>query len=469
MGVRELLNVLRLRKLIVLWTVIVGVGVGFALALVLPTKYVSAARVQVDSIQRNSLTGDVEPRVRVAEYLGQQAAVASSRAVALEVLSKLTEEGALVLSDFEKDWREETGGELVPGNDMRDWAADKLLDDLTVTASDIGSTLDLAYRADEPAQAARVANAFASSYMSTVLDQKQRRFSRKAANFSEETQALARDVADAQAELADFRKNSGILPMGLQRSEAAQIELEALASRLAQARADDAEARSLLAQAEATPRAELVNFPVPVDALPARQAQARLGDVVSIVARLAGRYDAAHPDYVEAAKEKASLEDDILQSMRDRAGYSARRVDSLVAEMTRKKAAVSELQNSRESYEMLEKRVAASQEAFNLVTTRSLQESLQSRVDTIDVFLLSRAAPPSDPATPPFWAIVLIGLVAGFALGVAVAVFVELYEGRVRSADVVRRRFRTFVCEIDAARPAPVRKKSSRNMRAVAA
>lgn len=454
MGVRDLFTVLKLRRLIVLWATLVGAGVGIALAIALPTKYFSVAKVQVDSIQRNSLTGLVEPRLRVAEYLGQQVAVASSRTVALEVIDRLTEEGAIVLSDFEERWRKETGGELVPGNDARDWAADEILKDLTVAASDIGSTIELGFRADEPAQAARVANAFASAYMATVLDQKQRRFSRKAENFSEETQALAQDVADAQSDLARYRERSGILPMGLQRAEAAEMELEAIAARLAQARADDAEAQSLLKQAEATPRAELVNFPVPIDALPGRQAQARLGEVASIYARLAGRYGATHPDFVEAAKEKAALEENILQSIRDRADYSARRVAALEAEAAGKKTIVSNLQNTREGYDLLEKRVAASQEAYNLVTTRSLQESLQSRVDTIDVFLLARATPPADPATPPVWAIILIGLVAGAAIGVSVAVFVELYEGRVRDAAAVQRRFRTFVCEIDAPPPA---------------
>lgn len=460
MGVRDLINVLKLRRLIVLWASLVGLGVGIALAVILPTKFVSTAKVQVDSIQRNSLTGLVEPRMRVAEYLGQQVAVASSRAVALEVIDRLMEEGAIVLSDYEDRWRKETGGELVAGNDARDWAADEILKDLTITASDIGSTLELGFRADDPAQAARIANAFASAYMSTVLDQKQRRFSRKAENFSEETQALAQDVTDAQAELARYRESSGILPMGLQRAEAAELELEALSARLAQARADDAEAQSLLKQAEATPRSALVNFPLPIDTLPGRQAQERLADVSSVFARIAGRYGSSHPDYIEAAKEKASLEDNILQSVRDRADYSARRVTALEKEAAAKKAIVSALQNARESYNLLEKRVTASQEAYNLVTTRSLQESLQARVDTLDVFLLARATPPADTATPPVWAIILIGLFAGGAVGVSTAVFVELFEARVRTTDIVQRKFRTFVCEIDAAPSKALRRRA---------
>lgn len=454
MGVVDLISVLKLRKLIVLWTILVGLGVGVALAILLPTKYLSTAKVQVDSIQRNSLTGLAEPRLRVSEYLGQQAAVASSRTVALEVINRLSEEGFIALSDYEDRWRRETGGELVAGNDPRLWAADMLLKDVAVTANDIGSTLELGFRAEDPAQAARIANAFAAAYMSTVLDQKQRRFARKAANFSDETQALAENVADAQSDLADFREVSGILPMGTQRVEASEIELAALTARVAQARADAAEAQSMLRKAEATEKSALVNFPLPEDALAGRQAQARLAAVAATLARIAERFGPKYPDYIETANEKATLEDNILAAIRDRADYQVRRVEALEAQAALMKASVTGMQKTRETYDLLEDKVRASQQTFNLVTTRSLEESLQSRVDTIDVFLLARATPPADAATPPFWVIALLGAFAGAAIGAAIAVFVELFEGRVRSADIVKRSFRTsIVCEIGAGRP----------------
>lgn len=460
MGLLDLLYVLKIRKLIVLWTILVGLAAGLALGVILPTKYESVAKVQVDSIQRNSLTGLAEPRLRVAEYLGQQAAIASSRTVALEVIETLSAEGFIALSDFEERWRRETGGELVAGNDPRLWAADQLLKDLTITANDIGSTIELGFRADDPAQAARIANAFASAYMSIVLDHKQRRSARKAEDFLGETQALAQGVADAQSELAEYRKSSGVLPMGEQRLEGDEIELAALTERLAGTRADAAEAQSLFEQAAATPRDELVNFPMPVDALAGRMAQERLGLTAAALSRIAERFGPKYPDYIEAAKEKAALEENILRAMRERAQSAASRVAALEAEAATLKASVTAMQKTRETYDLLEEKVRASQETYNLVATRSLQESLQSRIDTIDVFLLSRATPPANAATPPLAIIALLGAFAGAAIGVSIAVFVELYEGRIRTPDAVRRGFRTgLVCEIDAFRPKRARKK----------
>ncbi len=459
MGLPELFAVLRFRKAILLWSLLVGALVAAALALVLPARYQSSSVVQVDSIQRNTITGLVEPRVKVAEFLGQQAAVASSRTVALKVIDDLEAEGFLVLGDYEERWRKESGGELVGGNDLKLWAADQLLKDLTVTATDLGSTLELSFSAARPAEAARNSNAFASAYMDITLDQKQRRFAAKAAGFSDETKQLARDVATAQDELAQFREVSGVLPIGAQKIEAAEVEFASLTQRLAEARADETEAQSMLRQAEETPRSMLANFPLPQDALAALQAQARLAAVIATMGRIEDRYGVKYPDYLEAANERAALEASILQSVMDRAAYATRRRAALEDEARSMKAALSGMQTTREAYDLLEDKVETSQETFNLVTTRSLQEALQSRVDTIDVLLLARATPPAKPATPHPLLITLLGVVAGALIGATTAVAVELLEGRVRSAMALRQTFRTGIVAELTATPARRRRR----------
>ena len=101
------------------------------------------------------------------------------------------------------------------------------------------------------------------------------------------------------------------------------------------------------------------------------------------------------------------------------------------------------MQAQRERYDLLENKLNASQDTFNLVATRTLEESLQSRVDTFDVLLLARATPPAKPATPPDWAVAALGALAGLFLGLACAVLLELHEGRLRAAQSLRRMFRT--------------------------
>ena len=445
MGIQALISVFLARKLIILWSVLTMGAVAASVGLVLPKKYESTALVQVDAIQRNTLTGLVEPRVRVAEFLGQQAAVAGSRTVALEVIETLLFQGFLTFSDFETQWREKTGGELVAGNDARLWAADQLLRNLSIEADALESTLAITYRSDNPSQSARIANAFSDSYMQAVLDKRKSRALRNANEFSNERLMLEQELETAQSELTDFRETAGIVALGAQKLEAAEVELASLTARLAEATADKAEAESLLRQVMSAGSNSLLTVPLPGEILYARQAQARLGAVIAQMSRIAERYGEQYPDYLEAKKEKAALEGNILNAIQNRFEYHSRRSNALEQAVADQKSEVVQLQETKQAYDVLEKNVAASRDTYDLVASRSLEESLQSRVDSVTTYLLARAVPSADPATPPYALVVVIGLFAGAALGASAAVALEFYEGRLRSEAAVKQVLRAPV------------------------
>ncbi len=454
MGLLSLLSVLQARKLTLLMSVLVASFTAFALGALLPKQYQSTARVQVDSLKENLLTGFFEPRVRVSEFLGQQAAVAGSRAVALKVYDNLVAEGFFAPETFESDWREQTGGEAVPGNDARLWAADQLLKKLNISVDSLESTLSISFRSGDPAQASRIANAFAGSYMDAILTQRQRRAARNAANFEEETEALREGISAAQRDLTQYREETGIVGLGAQRLEDIEVELAALTMRLAEARTDDSEARSILRQAREARENDLLTLPLPEGAQAGRQAQSRLGAVQVQVQRLSERYGDDYPPYVEALNEKRALERTILQAVEDHAEFTARRVGALEAAAKQKKDAVVDLQEAKQTYDVLSRRVEASRQNYDLVSNRSIQEELQSRVDVVEVLMLARAVPADRPMTPPLAVIVAIGMVVGFFLGAGAAVALELVEGRVRSPDTVARLMRTGIVATVTA-PAP--------------
>lgn len=459
MGIFALFSVLTARKYLVGFAIAVACAIALMVGIVLPKEYRSSAKVQVDAIQQDLLTGLFEPRQRVAEFLGQQAAVAGSRTVALTVYDGLIEEGFFLRDEFERAWREETGGELVAGNDARLWAADQLLEKLEIEANSLESTLEISFRSDDAADAARIANAFANAYMSIVLEQRQRRAARNAANFSEETRALETGIETAQRDLTDFREQSGIVGLGAQRLEDIEVELAALTMRLADARTDYSEAKSLLRHAYDASEDELLTLPLPDDTQAGRQAQTRLGAVQVQVQRLSERYGDQYPPFIEAVNEKRALQRTIMQAIEERTEFARRRVEALEDAAAQKKKAVVALQSTKQTYDVLSKKVDASRETYDLVATRSLQESLQSRVDVVEVFMLARAVPANKPAVAPLWLIVLLGAIGGAFLGASAAVALELVEGRIRTRAALSQILRNAViCEVSA----PVQRKKAR-------
>ncbi len=439
MGLLSFFNVLRARSLIVLWSIVIATFISAVLGFALPKNYVASAKVQVDSVFENPLTGLAEKRHRVSEFLGQQAALVSSRSVALKVVAELIATGHLSMAEYEDQWRKKTGGEIVTGNNLTEWVADELLLNLNVQSSVTESTMLISYRSNDPSLAARYANAFADSYMRIVIDNRQRRAARTAANFSEETRNLERQVQKSRDELTDFQAESGLVTIGAQQLEAAEVELGTITSRIADARADYAEARSLLSQAVSASRAELATLPIPNDNNVGKSAQARLGSIRVQMEKVEQRYGENHPDYQEGLMQMRSLQTALFQSIRERADYARRRIASLEAAAAIQKARVIALQKTRQTFNVLEQGLANNQQTFDEISRRRLQQSLQSRFDLVDILMLGRAVPPQEPPVPIHVIVIIAGFFLGVCLGISAAILTELVEARIRVKAMLER------------------------------
>jgi len=428
---------LKARKLLILGCTFAFAALAGLAGKVMPKSYESHATVQVNSLQRDTLTGRVEVSYRVSEFLGQQAAIAQSRTVALVVIDRLIEEGYLSMEDFTTAWREATTGEAIAGNDARLWAADQLLLSLTVTGNALASSLVFSFESRDPAQASKIANSFANSYMETVLDQRQRQAARNAQEFSDETFSIAKDVERAQDELSAYRVEAGIVGSSLERLEAAEILMEAITARLGDARADLREAETFLSEARRVGRDGILNLPLETENLPGRQAQVRLGAVQIQLNRIAERFGENYPDFQELNRERIALERNIMKSISNRALFAKRRVDELENELAQQTGTVLALQERKQTFDDLQKTVESRRGAYDLVTARSLQESLQSRINAVDVLMLSRAVPSPVPTLPGLPILVIVGAVLGFGFGIVLAVIVELMQQRVRLGQTV--------------------------------
>ena len=118
------------------------------------------------------------------------------------------------------------------------------------------------------------------------------------------------------------------------------------------------------------------------------------------------------------------------------------------------------LQSVKQRFKVLEKNLETSRHTYDLIAARTLEEGLQSRVASVEVLLLSRALPPSEPLIPLFVVVLLAGAFLGMGLGASVAILIELLEGRLRSLPGLRLATRVPVlAEIRI--PAPVKKRFS--------
>ena len=432
MGLLPFFAVLRARFLLIFWVFLICASIAGFIGSIIPPRYQAEAILQVDATTENLVTGMQEPRQRVHEFLGQQAAIAGSRATALLAVDQLIATGDLSLASYENLWQEKTGGELSPGNDLKTWIADELLRHTSISTDALQSTLIISYSGQSPIEAARYASAFADAYMQLVTTYRKSDSARNAARFDDETENFKARLDETRANLRKFQLETGYVTIGSQQLQAAEMELGSLTSRLAEARADDAEAQSLWDLTRKTSRAGLATLPMPNALAPGRTAQARLGTLIAQMERINERYGPMHPDYIEAENEIRRLQDVIHNAVKERAAYTASRVAYLSREVSLRRQMVLDLQGKKQQFDILEQEINSARNSYELIAARGEQEGLQARVETVSVFLLAQPVPPINQSMPNFWVILAVGIVLGLGMGVSAAIFVELLEGRIR-------------------------------------
>ena len=84
---------------------------------------------------------------------------------------------------------------------------------------------------------------------------------------------------------------------------------------------------------------------------------------------------------------------------------------------------------------MLRRDVETAQRAFESISQRASQSTVESQNSQSNIALLNAATPPTEPSKPRVLLNVLVSIFLGTLLGVGLALMLELANRRVRSAD----------------------------------
>ena len=107
----------------------------------------------------------------------------------------------------------------------------------------------------------------------------------------------------------------------------------------------------------------------------------------------------------------------------------------LRATLDAQKKKVLQLKEERDGIGVLQRDVEGAQRAYELVTQRLAQTSLESQTQQTNIAVLTPALPPLEPSSPKVLLNTLIAIFLGTLLGVGTALLLELMQRRVRSTD----------------------------------
>jgi len=428
MNFSQFLLILKARKKIIFWTFLIVVGTTVAISLILPKSYTATTSLVVNYKGVDPLSGMVMQAQLMPGYMATQVDIITSHAVAVKVVQNLgLANSPLIKQQFE----EETHGAIK----IDDWLADLLLRKLDVKPSRESSILDISYTGSDPQFSATIANAFAEAYQEASLRLKVEPSQKAAGYLLTQAKSYRERLEQAQIKLSQYQQENGLTSVA-ENLDVENAKLNQLANQLilVQAQALDSSSRQTNANANGDESPDISASPV------IQNLKFSIAQAASKLAEAENRLGKNHPQYKAAEAELNKLKSQLdveVQRIGSSVGGSARIYKQneamLKAALAAQKQKVLDLNRSRDQLLVLQRDLETAQTAYNNVTQRLNQTSIEGKANESDISILNVAIPPDKHSSPKLLLNTFLSIILGSMLGVAFALFSEMLNRKVRS------------------------------------
>ncbi len=425
----QFLFILRARYKVALLVALFTIAVVIVGSQLLPKQFTAETAVMVDVRSADPMAAVLLPATMLPGNLNTQMEIIKSDRMARKVVAVL---GLGANQTVKQMWLNATKGK----GKLDDWMANLLQKGLTVTPSRDSNVINIAYRGSDPGFVAAAANAFAQAYIEVSVELKVEPARQYARWFGDQAKVLRENVEKAQARLSDFQQKNGIVA----NAEAMDYELAKLndlSARLtaAQGETRDAQSKQRSGSGASDTLPEVMQNSV---------VQGLRTDIAQREAKLkeaAGNLGTKHPQYQRMEAELAELKNRlILETSHVTSGYSASTAVGRTKEVELKqvfgaqKTKLLRLKEDRDEFEILVRDVDTAKKAYEAVTNRYNQTSLESQATQTNISVLSPALEPLEPSFPkPLPQTILMAIVLGILLGGGAASLLEMFDRRIRS------------------------------------
>jgi capsular exopolysaccharide synthesis family protein len=444
-GVSDVVTILWRRKGVIAMITALGTLAGLIPGLVRPPVYRARTSLQLEGFNENYLNfRDVTPvspvvaNASAEAYLQNQFKILQSESLAKRVAAKIWPNvGAPpaarvgILSRFTSSLRIWNAAPVAE----EDRRLDELRKALTVRTSLQSQVLEVLYDSPDPALAARIANAFATEYITMNRETRWQ-------GVQDTTEWLSQQIADLKTklvksgqELQDYGREAGLLFTTDQGSLALE-RMRQLQEALSRA---DAERASRQSRYEAAAHSASDALPEILDNPQLREFQSNLVGLERQASQLTALYTPSHYKVRQVNAEIADLKAVIAktrQHILDRIHgefESAQNLQRLIMQEYTQQGRMVEKQAERQArYDMLKREVATTQQLYDSMLQKVKEAGVASALRATNIRIIDPASPPREAYSPNNSLNCAVGFAMGLFLGLVVIVTQEHTDNRVR-------------------------------------
>jgi len=445
---RQLLLILRARYKVALLILLASLGIALPLIEHLPRQFTAGASLVIDIRSPDPITAMLRP-----SNMATQEDIIKSDRVAQRVVRLLKLEDNPTARE---QWREVTGGK----GRLEAWLMELLQKRLTVTPPRRDSNiLTIEYTAADPAFAAAVANAFAQAYMEVSVELKVEPARRYAQWFSEQGRLQRENLERAQARLSEFQQRRGIVATE-ERFDTESAKLGELTAQLTVLQAQTVDAKTKQRSGADTLPELLQNPLLSGLRMEINRQEARLKDAAGNLGRNHPRYRAMESELKEMKARLEAETQHVLKGYRTSTSIGTEKEGELKLAIEAQKKKLLQMRSERDQLAVLQRDVDAAKNAYDAVSNRYTQASLESQATHTNVYLLTPATEPLEPSSPKVLRLSIIALLLGLGAGMGAALGLELIDRRVRSAEDLAQMLQLPVLSVVPALPIKQRRRA---------
>jgi uncharacterized protein involved in exopolysaccharide biosynthesis len=439
-SVSQILVILLRRAWIVVLSLLTTVIVAGGVLLFVPGRYDAVATASIDPGNPDPVSQMETGLGTIGLMQGNILSLVTSQRVSVDVVKRLNlADNPAVQANFRKS--PSFGRESV-----EEWMAAGLIRNVDPKFLMGTNVLAIRYKSGDPNQAALITNAFLAATIDGSVAMKAAEADQTARWFAPQLDELRKELEDARVALRAFQSKANMVAPGLGADKETN-QYVAIGSELAGARAGLTALQSRLTSGST----DLSNDPSDPDLQMLSGLKEKLSSAEAEMSAAKGVIGSNNPKMVAQQANMATLRkqisdatDKMLVHLKDRIATVQTQIASLEQEQEQAQKALIDIQAQRDHLGQLQRDVEFRAEQLNARERAAEQARLKSKLTFSDMTVLDKAFPPVDPAFPKPFVVMPVGIAAGLALGLILALLAEAADRRVR-----------FPVDLEYAAPAP--------------
>ena len=421
MSIVQFLRILFARRWIILSCLFGCTILAVGIASQLPKRFPATARVMLDVIKPDPVTGTVIATQFVRGYTKTQIELIKDYRVAGEVVDKL---GWMTNPAVIARWQKATDGE----GDMRRWLANDIIDHTEAKLVETSNILEIGYEAPNPEVSKTIVGAIRDAYLDAALRFRTDSAGRTADWYRLQAEKAQTQLTAAEAAKSAFERANGIV-IGAGGVEAESAKLQGLQGALLSAQG--AAGTQEFAAAQSAQTSGVVD-----------QLKMQLSGVNDNIQQAAERLGTAHPTYQALIQRRTLLQRELAtesaaaRAVSGGASASSRRsVAQLAADYNAQKAKVLGMKDTLDKLGTLQREVDLRRTQYEKAAARTADLKLEADVSETGLVNLGDPVGQDTASFPNMPLIATLAVFGGLVLGMIIAIIVEMIGRRIRGVE----------------------------------